>query len=173
MMNKIVQVSNWNNMELQVVKSDETLSFFVTHENEDKVLFNLPISDFSKLWSKSQLDQESEKFQKKYRVITNIDKEIEYFKDFLIKTMESCLLTNLDNIQINNERLKSFLVYHIRTLRSVKKYMHATKEECLTYIDNELYNISNIKIDDFFKILDTMTAKRKEKNKEKDISCVK
>jgi hypothetical protein len=150
-------------MELQVAKIDDTLSFFVTHENEDKVLFNFPTVYFSKLWSKSQLDQESVNFQKRYKTISNVDKDIEYFREFLTKTMESCLLTKLDSIQIDNERLKSFLVYHIRTLRSVKKYMNNSKEEGFTYIDNELYNISNIKIDDFFKILDTMTAKRKEK----------
>ena len=150
-------------MDIKVVKTDETLSFFVTHENEDKVLFNMDTFYFSKLWSKPQLDQESEKFQKRYKTITSIDRDLEYFREFLIKTMESCLVTKLDSIQIDNERLKSFLVYHIRTLRSVKKYMNASKEEGLTYIDNELYNISNIKIDDFFRILDTMTAKRKEK----------
>jgi hypothetical protein len=150
-------------MEVQVAKTNETLSFFVTHDKEDKVLFNLPSRYFSKLWSKSQLDQESENFQKKFKTITGTDKDIEYFREFLIKTMESCLHSKLDSIQIDNERLKSFLVYHIRTLRSVKKYMNISKEDGLSYIDNELYNISNIKIDDFFKILDTMTAKRKEK----------
>lgn len=151
-------------MEIQVTKTNETISFFVTHENQDKVLFNMDVFYFSKLWSKSQLDTEAENFQKKYKILTNDDKDIEYFRELLIKTMESCLHSKLDSIQIDNERLKSFLVYHIRTLRSVKKYMNMSKEDGLTYIDNELYNISNIMIDDFFKILDTMTAKRKEKN---------
>lgn len=159
----IVQDSIWNNMEVKVHLSSDTLVFYVPTPDGELVLYNYDTNRFSKLLSKTELESEASLLSVRFTKVTGEEKELKYFEGIITSVIEKCLFSKMDQVKIDNERLKSFLVYHIKTLRSIGKYYNSSMEDGMKYVSDELYNVTNMTIDDLFKILDSITKKRNEK----------
>ncbi len=149
--------------ELKVTISKESLLFYIPLEGKDLVVYNLPPDYFAKFLPDKDLKSESTKLQTKYTELTGQFRDIKYFEGIIVTITEKLLFNKLDKTVIDNERLKSFLIYHVKTLTSIKNAVSRSKSEGIDYIDTELYNMSVLKIDDMFKILDAITSKRKKK----------
>lgn len=149
--------------ELKVTISKESLLFYIPVEGKDLIVYNLAPDYFAKFLPDKDLKAESTKLQKKYTELTGQFRDIKYFEGIIIAITEKLLFNNLDKTVVDNERLKSFLIYHTKTLTSIKNAVGRSRAEGIDYIDTELYNMSVLKIDDMFKILDAITTKRKKK----------
>ena len=115
---------------------------------------------FSKLWSKSQLEETSNRLKYNISVLLKKDVPIETIQNFIIDTIEGSIREKMNKLEIDSKRLKALLMYHVRTLRSIKKELKVGAERASQYIDNELYNINNITIEDLYKILDSISEKK-------------
>jgi hypothetical protein len=152
-------------MKIEVVEDDGAITFLVNYDNSSIILARYDKFEFSQLWPKSKLESHAKLLSDRYEKVTSKTIDLDDVKNVIINTIEKCLLKKLDNLTIENERLKSFLLYHVKTLRSIRKHIRTDTAKGLEYIDNELYNITNLNIGDLFKILDSMTIRRKEKEK--------
>lgn len=150
-------------MEVKVHLSSDTLVFYVPTPEGELVLYNYDTKRFSKLLSRTELESEASLLAKRFTDVTGEYLSSQYFEGVITSVIEKCLYSKMNQVQIDTERLKSFLIYHVKTLRSIGKYYSNSQEDGMKYISDELYNVTNMSIDDLFKILDSITAKRNEK----------
>lgn len=150
-------------MELKVNFTSDTIIFYVPTPEGETVLYNYDIKRFGKLLSRSELEAESSLLQERFKKVTGEDRGLGYFENIISTVIEKVLFSKMDQVKIENERLKSFLIYHTKTLRSIGRQYEVSVEDGMKYISDELYNITNMKIDDLWKILDSITKKRNEK----------
>lgn len=157
------QLDSLSMADLKVRITKESLLFYVHVEGKDLVVSTLPGDSFKNFLPDTDLKEEATKLQNSYKSITGVDKELKYFESIIMSITEKHLFSKLDKSMSEGERLKSLVIYHVKTLTSIRNKVAKDQEEALEYIETELYNMSNIKIEDLLKILDTITEKRKKK----------
>jgi len=150
-------------MELKVNFTSDTIIFYVPTSEGEMVLYNYDVKRFSKLLSRSELEAESTLLQDRFKKITGEERGLGYFENIITTVIEKTLFSKMDQVKIDNERLKSFLIYHTKTLRSIGRQYDISIEDGMKYISDELYNITNMKIEYLFTILDAITKKRNGK----------
>jgi len=133
--------------------------FYFKNKDDNVILYTISLQEFGKILSADSIDKHSKKFRDDYVSLTNdTSRDTTYFMSLVSSCNTSCVRNSI--IEFNN-RLQSFLIYHIKTLRSIKTRLLKGVDEATVYIDEELYNMGHIKHEELTSILDAVTKKRK------------